>query len=551
MTEEDVFTDYLNFRKFEDRMYKDLHNYISAGDYTYIASLCDEGHLGPGWETMPTAQRGDWLRSYNTGQALQFYGIWNAWESIRIANLVFENLTMLEGNATQDQIDRLKGQAHFMRAWYYFEFLRRQGAMPYITKALGGTDNFAFERPSFHETTLNIVVDCDSASSLLPSRWDNSNMGRPTEGAAKALKATALLFNASPSNNPTNDQSKWQLAAEASWEFISAAESSGRYKLMECLGTDQVSYMTPDGVQTIDYVSGFDSIFMYRPYHDEIIWERFASINDGGMYNVYTVPSLDQGGVIQGYSPTANIVDMFETNNGLSIQDDPSFDDQNPYVNRDPRFYHSILFNGQRWTSETDRYLELFNGGNERTGAEHYSYTGYLARKYWAPNVDQFSGNSAPYTHVIYLRYADILLQYAEAANELGGPNHTLSGADMSAVDAVNKVRERVGMPPVNNQYLASKEAFRARIKNERAVELFLEGKRFFDLSRWGDAHKSVHNKLYAMDFQVDETRPTGYVISRSSEPFFTLTFDQKQYKWPIPLEDALMFDEFKQNPGW
>lgn len=552
LQEEDVFTDYLKFRNFEDRMYKDLNNYLSDGDYTYIAALCDEGHLGPGWETMPVAQSGDWIRSYKTGQALQFYGVWNAWQSVRIANIVLQNLHMLEGNATQNQINQLKGQAHFMRAWYYYEFLKRQGGMPYIKKVFSGSDNFALERLSFHETALEIAADCDTAAMLLPSRWDDANTGRPTVGAAMALKASTFLFDASPSNNPENDNSKWEAAASGAWDVINMAQSTGRYNLLPCNGQDQVSYKTPSGIKTIEYTSGFDSIFMYQPFNDEIIWEFYgASWSGNGMWTVFSVPSLSGGGVIQGFSPSANIVDKFETDKGLAIDDDPDFDDQDPYVNRDPRFYHSILFNGERWTSQTDRYMELFNGGAERKNAEHNSFSGYLARKFWAKNVDQWSGTSSPFTHVIYFRLAEMYLQYAEAANEIGGPNHSVSGADISAVDAVNIVRERVGMPPVNAQYLTSKEAFRERIKNERAVELYLEGKRFFDLSRWGDAHKAEHRNLYADNFEEDSASPTGYKITRSSEPFFSLTFAQKHYKWPIPLEDALMFDEFKQNPGW
>lgn len=551
MQEEDVFTNYLNFRKFEDRMYKDMHNYLAAGDYTYIAALCDEGYLGPGWETMPIAQSGDWIRSYNTGQALQFYGVWNAWQSIRIANIVLENLYQLEGVATQDQLKQLKGQAHFMRAWYYYEFLKRQGGMPYITKSFKGTDNFAMSRLSYHETALNVAADCDTAVTLLPGVWDDANIGRPTSGAAMALKAATLLFDASPSNNPSGEQSKWEAAATASWNVINLANSTGRYELLQSQGTDHVTYKTPAGVQTIEYASGYDSIFMYQPYNKEIIWENYTASTWGDMYSVFTTPSLAAGGVIQGFSPTANFVDLYETQNGLSIEDDPDFDSQDPYQNRDPRFYQSILFNGERWTSQTDRYMELFNGGNERKNAEHNSMTGYLARKFWAKNVDQWSGSAAPFTHVVYFRLADMYLQYAEAANEIGGPDYKISGASLSAVDAVNAVRARVGMPAVNSRYLGSKDSFRERIKNERAVELFLEGKRFFDLSRWGDAHKAEHRELYAENFTEDGGSPTGYVISRATTPFFTLTFNQKHYKWPIPLEDALMFDEFKQNPGW
>ncbi len=552
LQEEDVFTNYENFRQFQDRMYKDMHNYLSGGDYSYIAAVSDEGYMTSDWETLPVVQNGDYLRAYNTGQALQFYGIWNAWESIRIINKSLENLDMLEGSsASQDEKDFLKGQAHFMRAWYYYEFLKRQGALPYVTRSYEGTDDFALSRPSYHETVMNVVKDLDTATALLPRVWDAGNTGRPTKGAAMAVKSAALLFNASPTHNPENTIDKWQAAAEASWDLVEFAETTGTYSLIESNGTDQVQYITPDGEKSLQFASGFDSIFLYQPTNKEIIWEHFPSVTNGGMWQVFSVPSIAAGGVIQGFSPSADMVNSFETLDGLDISDDPSYDDQNPYVKRDPRFYHSILFNGERWTSLSGKYLELYNGGEERTGQPHFSTTGYLARKFWGKNVDQWSGAGAPFNHVIYFRLAGILLQYAEAANELGGPNHQIQGASLTAVEAVNRVRARVNMPPVDARYLGSKEAFRERIKNERRVELFLEGKRYFDLKRWGDAHKAEHRQIYAHNFVEEPSNPTGWQISRSTQPVFTLTFDQKNYLWPIPLEDALMFPEFEQNPGW
>ena len=554
MDEQQVFTDYNNFRKFEDRMYKDIHDYLADYDYGMVAAMCDEGYTESAqWETMGIVQSGDWIRAYSTAQALQFSAIWNGWQSIRIANIALQHLPMLEGNATQTEINQLEGQALFMRAWYYYEFLKRQGGMPYITVPLGGSDNYALPRLTFHETALKIAEDCDAAAALLPAKWDMANIGRPTKGAAMAVKASALLFDASPTNNPSNDQAKWLDAAQASWDIIAFAQSTGTYKLMQSNGTDQVTYNTPAGVKSISYPSGFDSIFMYTPYNDEIIWEFYERMNSGGQYSTFTVASLAEGGIIQGYSPSQNIVDLFETQNGLAIGDDPEYDPQDPYVNRDPRFYQSILFNRERWTSGTNLYLELFNGGRDRASGDlkHYSYTGYLARKFWGKNVDLWSGSSAPFTHSIFFRYADILLQYAEAANELGGPNYTLQGASMSAVQALNLVRARVQMPGVNATYLANKDTFRERIKNERAVELYLEGKRFFDLSRWGDAHKQSHKEIYGVNFIADDSKPTGYILSRTPSPVYTLVFDQKHYKWPIPLNDAIMFKEFKQNPGW
>ncbi len=552
MTDEEVFTDYLNFRRFNDRIYRDMHNYLNNWDLAFTAAMSDEGWLGPGWETMPTVQQGDWLRAYNLGQALNFYGVWNAWRSIRQANISLQNIHMLEGNATQQQIDEIKGQAHFMRAWYYFEFLKRQGGMPYITEVFESTDNFALPRLSYHETALKIVADCDTAAALLPQRWSSDHIGRPEVGSAMALKAAALLFSASPTNNPGNDMDRWEAAAQASWDVISYARSTGRYQLLQSNGTDQVTYMTPGGVETIEYPSGFDSIFKYLPHHDEVLWENYPAVTQGSLWRVFSTPSYAvQHSVIQGFSPSANIVDHFETANGLSVHDDPDHDPQNPYVNRDPRFYHSILFNQQRWGSATGKYLELWSGGEERQTAEFYSVSGYLARKYWAPNRDDQSGLGAPPTRTIYFRLAEIYLMYAEAANEIGGPNHTISGADLSAVEAVNIVRERVGMPPVHSNYLGSKEAFRERIKNERAVELYLEGKRLFDLMRWGDAHRSEHRQLFARNYTEDPASPTGFSISTSDSPFVTYTFEQRHYRWPIPLSDALMFEEFEQNPGW
>lgn len=553
LVDESVFSDYLNFRQFEDGMYVYLHDYLSGADYSWIAALCDEGFMNSEWETMGVAQSGDWLRAYGTGQALQFYRIWHGWAAVRRANLSIQNISFLEGNATPEQIDEIKGQAHFMRAWFHYEFLRRQGGMPYIDEVLSPAEDFARERLSYHETALKIAADCDTAMQLLPGRWNSNNVGRPTAGAAMALKATALLFSASPSNNAEGDQSRWQQAAEASWDLIDMAQSTGRYKLLPSNGTAQVQYDVPGtGTQTINYASGFDSIFMYQELHDEIIWEHYGASGGGtDTWTVLSVPSIAGGGVIQGFSPSVNIVEHFETANGLAIEDDPAYNPQDPFVNRDPRFYHSILFNNEIWTS-TNRPLELWEGGQDRNPTNQFSnHTGFLARKFWARNVDSQSGITAPITHKIYFRYADILLQYAEAANEIGGPKHAIAGAGMTAEQALNMVRARVKMPPINAMYTGSKEAFRERIKNERAVELYLEGKRLFDLSRWGDAHKIEHKALYGLSFEPDGSKPTGYNIQREVAPVVTLTFDQKHYKWPIPLEDAFIFEEFQQNPGW
>lgn len=548
LTGEDVFTNYLNFRQFNDGIYDDMHNYLAGNDQSTVMALTDIGFTKGEWETLPVLKSGNWLRGYDLGDALQFY-IWeDAWQAIRIANISIKNIPQLEGNATSTQVDHIKGQAHLMRAWWYFEILRRQGGMPYITKPLQPTDNFALPRLSYYETAKQIAADCDTAMALLPDEWNQANIGRPTVGTAMAIKATALLFAASPTNNPSGDVDRWKEAANASWAFLDYAQTTGRYGLLPSQNPTTLEYMTPSGPQTITYNTGRDSVFMYNTTNKEIIWEHYGSINSSP-YTTFGVPSLTNRSRISGYSPSQNFVDMFETKNGLDIEDDSNYNPDNPYVNRDPRFYQTILFNRRKWAG--NRYLELWNGGRERTGEQYYSYTGYLSNKYWPSYVHNQSGASPPQTHTIYLRYAGLLLQYAEAANEIGGPNYAVPGASMTALEAVNKVRARVGMPGVDSRYLSSKEEFRKRIKNERAVELFFEQKRFFDLKRWGDAHLTKHKEVYSANIEPASSEPTGYRISRSTQPYFINTFQQRHYRFPIPPDDAILFEEFEQNPGW
>ncbi len=554
MSAEEVFGNYQNYRKYTDRMYQDLHNYLSQGDYTPVSSLSDEGTAVSGWPSLAEAQNGNWIglvvSDYPTSG--MFGGVWRSWRSIRIANKTLENIHMLDNdpNVTKDQIDQLKGQAYFMRAWYYYEYLKRQGGMPYIEYSFEADDNFALSRLSREETAKKIAADCDTAYQLLPQRWPDDHIGRPEKGSALALKAAALLIPASPQYNAGNDQSRWENVAQAAWNAIDYARTTRRYRLLPSNSLDTVTYRTPEGIKMIEYAGGFDSVFMYTPYNDEIMWEDYGSINEN-MYNIFGVPSITSSGVLKGYSVSANIVERFETINGLDIDDDNSFDPQNPYVNRDPRFYHSILFNQQRWTSESGRYLELWNGGSERVAENFYNRSGYLARKFWAPNRDQFSGRVNENNHTIYFRLSEMYMIYAEAANELGGPDYKISGSDMTAVEAVNFVRARVGMPPVNSKYLGSKDDFRERIRNERAVEFFLEGKRLFDLMRWGIAHETEYRSLYAHNFVKDDTKETGFTISRSELPFHSNVFEKRQYNWPVPTNDGYMFQEFNQNPGW
>lgn len=555
LTQDEVFSDYQNFRGFLDNGYTNTFNYLLNFNQSMLGGLTDEGVMESEWETMPVIEGGDWLAAFSAGGAEEFQQTWfNTWEGIRIVNIAIDKIPELQATDTGSSlIEELKGQAHFLRAWFYYELLRRQGGMPYMTKAMEPTEYFGLERLSAYETALKIAADADTAMALLPDSWGASEIGRPTNGAAKALKASALLFGASPLNNPENSTDRWQAAAEASWDFIDFAETTGLYELMGGNSTDIARYMTPSGIEEMQYTSGRDSVFMYSEpaENSEIIWWHHSSITQS-KYTTFGVPSLTPRSRVTGFSPSQNMVDRFETVNGLTIADDPDYDPQNPYAGRDPRFYQTILFNQRDWyQGANDPYLELYAGGRDRTGDKHYSTTGYLSNKYWAPYVNNITSSAPPITYTIYLRYADILLQYAEAANEVGGPNHAIAGADMTAAEAVNKVRARAGMPGVDNRYLTDRNTFRERIKNERAVELFFENKRLFDLQRWQDIDRTEHTMLYGANFEEDSSQPTGFSITRTNNPVRIRPYTARHYRIPVPFQDANMFEEFNQNPGW
>ncbi len=246
-------------------------------------------------------------------------------------------------------------------------------------------------------------------------------------------------------------------------------------------------------------------------------------------------------------SPTQNYVDLFEMANGLPINDPESgYNENDPWVNRDPRFRYNILLDGDRQVvnlTDDRAFVQLYIGGRERKVS--CSVTGYGWKKYWDETMNRFDNG---HTRLIYdvprIRYSEIYLIYAEAANEAYGPFGKAPGAAITAVDAINKIRARAGMPDVHTKFLGSTEAFRPRIWNERAVELAFEGERWYDLRRWHVAHLPEHTGLYELQFDKEHTY-FRRVLSRE------IVFTERHYFMPFPVQQANLYREWKQNPGW
>lgn len=583
LSEEDIFSTYEGCQGFLDKSYLLIMDVLNteAGAFPGFGDdfISVSGHI-------PTAASGDYWRIIGPSNTWTIFfvdrsqwsrlnpgptkGVWpDAWEGIRMANLTLEKLDLMV-DATQEERELIEGQCYFFRAYQHFNLIRYWGGMPYIDKVLGGNDDINRPRLTYWETTEQIVADLDLAAELLPENWETTgvgkkypgrNWGRITKGSALGLKAKALLMAGSPTmvNNSSGrgyvfDDDYMKRAAEAAYEVIKLADK-GVYSLLSWE----------------DYYTQFGRNDGFLPFSKETLVAcindakgyNFADGGPGGSTNGFAVdyngvgsgvmaqkhgrnlsPSRFGGNVVTA-GVTQNQVDMFETINGLPIEEDPSYNPMDPWENRDPRFRGGILVDQDQWTFANPdvNKLNMYIGGGD-AGEEFASP--YLCKKFWPKGVNSYDRQWDEYRiSNPVLRLAEIYLIYAEAVNEIQGPQGTIEGATLTAAEAVNIVRNRANMPDVNEKFLTNSDLFRQRIWNERAVELFAEdGTRWADLKRWHVAHLEKYRNVYTLLFDAEQTY-------YEKKLYQTKVFDEKHYWLPIYREQTQLYPEFYQNPGW
>jgi hypothetical protein len=433
---------------------------------------------------------------------------WNTlYVQIRNVNTFLQRYTTLVGDETD--IDRLKGEALFLRGYMYAELISLFGGVPYLTEPQTLDDDLLVSRTPYEACVSLIVKDLDESAELLPDEWDDSNIGRATRGAALALKARVLLYAASPLHNEGNDLSKWQLAADAAKKVI----DEGTYDLFP----DYYRLFVEDNNQEVI----FDIQYGY-PFKNTDI--------------EYTTNPTGYSGPYGTTRPTQDFIDMYEMANGLDISDPASgYDDQDPYKDRDPRFYSSVLYNGAQWRG---RAVDTSTEGPDGPLNDPYNTgalnTGYFMKKF----LDE--KNSIIYTRPnasqnwILMRYAEVLLNYAEAQNEAVGP-------DASVYAAVNRVRERNAdnpqMPPLPAGL--SQPEMRERIRHERTIEHAFEELHFFDVRRWMTAPDVLSLAVHRM------------AITDNGDGTFTYDVEEMEERQWV---DALYYlpilqDEIDKNP--
>ena len=394
---------------------------------------------------------------------------------------------------SEDLKIRMKGEAHFLRALFYFNLENYWGDVPLVLDPPDPATQDTLSRTPRGQVVQQMIKDLDSAAAVLPLHYGSSDLGRATKGAALALKAKVLFFEASPLFNPDNDVNRWKTALDALQTVIDMAPDAG-YGLY----SDYRGLFLPENENNKSVI--FDVQFIYP-----LQGNSFDLINR--QYN--------------SNAPLLGLAEAYQMKSGLPITDPLSgYDPESPYINRDPRLYATIVYPGDKYMGTTVTPSRFAITGY---GVEKYSI--YTEEKPPSDLADLKAGQS--YTNYIVLRYADILLMYAEAQNEYAGPDETVYAA-------INQVRERAGMPDIDEGL--SQGDMREAIRQERRVEFACEGYYYNDIRRWKTAEKVMNATIYTWDNTPIETRQ----------------FDPaKDYWWPIPQTELDLDHNLVQNNGY
>lgn len=416
-----------------------------------------------------------------------------------------------------------KGQALFLRAFFHFELLKRYGRIFYISRVLDPFNEeelFSGVQCTYDQAVDSIVRDFDAAAALMPSATpDDSYKGRPVSWTALALKSRVLLYAASPLNNPDNDKEKWVKAANAAKVIIDSKKYS--------LGT-------------------LSSIFN-TVYNNEIIFAARAVNRNDIESNNYPVSYQGMGYM----NPTEDLVQAFGMTAKTYKNRMADYDPADPYSLKNPkkredRLKYTVFYNGAKLKDTT---VNAYVGGKDGLfSSPTATKSGYYMSKFVDQSLDLAKGNTSLRAWV-FMRYAEILLNYAEALNE--SDNVANSTAIFNALDLL---RNRANLRPfdaADKALLKDQAEMRNYIKRERRLELAFEEHRFWDLRRWKDAETVLNQPVKGMRITRDEAGNFIYTVFEADNR----VFDPKMYWYPIPRKEILKYRDANktiiQNPGW
>lgn len=462
----------------------------------------------------------------------------NSWTenyaSIRKCNLFVQNFPKVNLKASLLQEGKYwKAENRFLRALFYYELIKRYGGVPLLgDRVLTINDDLKLPRNTYEECVNYIASECDAIKDEL--RADPiaaGDYGRITKMVALTLKAKTLLYAASPLNNSTNDVAKWRKAKNALADVIRQA-AVGNF-----------------GLEPV-----FANVFLTRK-NTEIIFACQRAVTFDVETNNAPIGYLSGSTASRGRtSPTQELVDAFTTSKGLLITADlksstnpTGYDANNPYANRDPRLDKTVFFNGVSWLS---RGVETFNGGRDRPGgAVVQTKTGYYMSKFMGNFATGTAYSNQTHNFPIF-RYADVLLMFAEAKNEVDGPGAITD----SVYNYIKAIRSRGGIiaGTAPNTYGVSGSLTTAQmrelIRNDRRVEMAFEEQRFWDLRRWKIAEAIYNKPLHGMRITKIGSA-LNYQIEALGTPFQFIA--PRMYRYAIPYSEVSKNTNLIQNEGY
>jgi len=546
LDETTTFTDSANAMAFLNNIYSAAGfasdpRRFSGGSYAAgLEAACDEAEG-------PNASSSNGFIQFATGTVNPSVVPDDAWRipysNIRAVNQLLRNMYRVPFASSVKQ--QAVAEARFLRAWYYTMLLEHYGGVPLIGDTVyNANDKIDATRRSFRACVDYILSECDAAGEILPMVQTGAQWGRACKGACLALKARVLLFAASPLFNnggmahgtagldsivayPDSDPNRWQLAADAARAVI-ATHAFNLY-------VDSTSVAGEPGY-------GFQHLFIERANNPEYIFAHMMGENKY-LESLWDVPS--RGGSNGAYA-YQEMVDAFPMSNGLAITDPASgYDPNNPYQNRDPRLGYTIIHDstlrpvfGANQPAPVLLYLNSnVNPPVAASGDAVYkgTPTGLYIYKMMDPTL--INNSLGTTTRCLPLmRYAEILLNFAEATNEASGPTSEV-------YQSIEAIRQRAGLRPYQLPTGLTQDQMREVIHTERRLELAYEGFRFFDVRRWLVAEQTDNLQMHGME--VDRGATVVYKPFNVRKHQFT----KAMYLWPIPLKEIAKSPELQQNP--
>lgn len=526
-TKEDQYRYFNSTEQMLTNVYSYMPKDLGAVSGAMRDCACDDAEYGNSGSPVQYFTNGSWSAVNTVDDA------WNLYYGIRAANSFIEEVAKTDFSRYEHDVQYanwMKKLAYFpyearvLRAHYFFELARRYGDIAMPLAVLDKEAANSIVKTSFDDVVEFIVSECDECAPMLPDSYADqpgAQIGRVTKGFAMAVKSKALLYAASPLHNETGDVEKWKRSAKAALDII----RSGIYSLDPDGCVNDIS--SPEIVMMVIGGDSQDFELMNFPI-------RFTEGKRTGPTATF---------------PSQNLVDAFETINGAAVKltdagwvsDDPQFDPQKPYDNRDPRFYRTVLANGMTFK---DSEIEVFEGGADHAEVTAGgSPTGYFLRKYIQETTSFVPDKTVTNKHhwVVY-RYAETLLAYAESmVNAFGSPDYSDPDYPYSALWALNQVRSNAGMPETDA------DEFKNKLINEWRVEFAFEDHRFWDVRRWkiGD---ETQRELVAVSIRKDADGTLNFY----RQVYENRKWTDRMYFYPIPQSELFKNRNlYPQNLGW